>query len=54
MLQYESTYIPISTRHRIENPGIIPLHIIDVQNGDYFGNDSYCFLIDRAPTVMVS
>jgi mannose-1-phosphate guanylyltransferase/mannose-6-phosphate isomerase len=35
----ESTFIPISTRHRLENPGIIPLQIIEVQNGDYVEED---------------
>jgi mannose-1-phosphate guanylyltransferase/mannose-6-phosphate isomerase len=35
----ESTFIPISVRHRLENPGIIPLQIIEVQNGDYVEED---------------
>ena len=35
----ESTYIPISTKHRLENPGRIPLQIIEVQNGDYVEED---------------
>jgi mannose-1-phosphate guanylyltransferase/mannose-6-phosphate isomerase len=35
----ESTYIPIGTAHRIENPGKLPLHIIEVQSGSYFGED---------------
>ncbi|MGH8494713.1 MAG: mannose-1-phosphate guanylyltransferase/mannose-6-phosphate isomerase [Gammaproteobacteria bacterium] len=35
----ESTYIPIGTTHRIENPGKLPLHIIEVQSGSYFGED---------------
>jgi mannose-1-phosphate guanylyltransferase/mannose-6-phosphate isomerase len=35
----ESTYIPINTKHRLENPGEIPLQIIEVQNGDYVGED---------------
>ncbi len=35
----ESTYIPIETKHRIENPGSTPLHIIEVQSGDYLGDD---------------
>ena len=35
----ESTYIPMSTRHRLENPGKVPLHVIEVQNGDYLGED---------------
>ena len=35
----ESTYIPISTKHRLENLGKIPLQIIEVQNGEYLGED---------------
>jgi len=35
----ESTYIPINTRHRLENPGEEPLQIIEVQNGDYVEED---------------
>ena len=35
----ESTYIPINTKHRLENPGEIPLQIIEVQNGDYVEED---------------
>lgn len=35
----ESTYIPRSTKHRIENTGAIPLQIIEVQNGEYLEED---------------
>jgi mannose-1-phosphate guanylyltransferase/mannose-6-phosphate isomerase len=35
----QSTYIPIGVRHRVENPGRIPLHIIEVQSGGYLGED---------------
>lgn len=35
----ESTYIPLGTRHRLENPGKIPLHLIEVQSGSYLGED---------------
>lgn len=35
----ESTYIPISTKHRLENQGKIPLQIIEVQNGEYLEED---------------
>lgn len=35
----ESTYIPIGVRHRLENRGKIPLHIVEVQVGDYLGED---------------
>lgn len=35
----ESTYIPIGTQHRLENPGTIPLDMIEVQSGSYLGED---------------
>jgi mannose-1-phosphate guanylyltransferase/mannose-6-phosphate isomerase len=35
----ESTYIPISAKHRLENPGLVPLQIIEIQSGEYLGED---------------
>ncbi len=35
----QSTYIPIGERHRLENPGSLPLEIIEVQSGSYLGED---------------
>ena len=35
----QSTYIPVGAKHRIENPGKIALHIIEVQSGSYLGED---------------
>ena len=35
----QSTYIPLGAKHRIDNPGKIPLHIIEVQSGTYLGED---------------
>jgi mannose-1-phosphate guanylyltransferase/mannose-6-phosphate isomerase len=35
----QSTYIPLGTPHRLENPGKIPLHLIEVQSGSYLGED---------------
>ncbi|MFQ5488808.1 MAG: mannose-1-phosphate guanylyltransferase/mannose-6-phosphate isomerase [Gammaproteobacteria bacterium] len=35
----ESTYIPIGVTHRLENPGTLPLEIIEVQSGSYLGED---------------
>ncbi|MGB3209640.1 MAG: mannose-1-phosphate guanylyltransferase/mannose-6-phosphate isomerase [Desulforhopalus sp.] len=35
----QSTYIPAGTVHRLENPGVIPLELIEVQNGSYLGED---------------
>jgi mannose-1-phosphate guanylyltransferase/mannose-6-phosphate isomerase len=35
----QSTYIPLGTLHRLENPGKIPLHVIEVQSGPYLDED---------------
>ena len=35
----QSTYIPVGAKHRLSNPGKIPLTIIEVQNGSYLGED---------------
>jgi mannose-1-phosphate guanylyltransferase/mannose-6-phosphate isomerase len=35
----ESTYIPLGHKHRLENPGRIPLELIEVQSGTYLGED---------------
>jgi mannose-1-phosphate guanylyltransferase/mannose-6-phosphate isomerase len=43
----ESTYIPLGAKHRIENPGKIPLHIIEVQSGSYLGEDDIVRFEDR-------
>jgi mannose-1-phosphate guanylyltransferase/mannose-6-phosphate isomerase len=43
----QSTYIPIGVRHRIENPGRIALHIIEVQSGSYLGEDDIVRFEDR-------
>jgi mannose-6-phosphate isomerase len=43
--QKQSTYVPMNTRHRLENPGVIPLVMIEVQNGEYLGEED----IERFP-----
>jgi mannose-6-phosphate isomerase-like protein (cupin superfamily) len=35
----ESVYIPIGVHHRLENPGKLPLQLIEVQSGAYLGED---------------
>ncbi len=35
----QSTFIPVNTRHRLFNPGPLPLEIIEVQSGEYLGED---------------
>jgi mannose-1-phosphate guanylyltransferase len=42
-----STYIPIGTRHRLENPGVMDLVMIEVQCGDYLGEDDIVRFEDK-------
>lgn len=42
----ESTYIPLGEIHRLENPGKIPLELIEVQSGSYLGEDDIVRLDD--------
>ena len=46
LYENESTYIPPATRHRLENPGKIPLQLIEVQSGAYLGEDDIVRLED--------
>jgi len=39
LAENQSTYIPLGTPHRLKNPGIVPLEIIEVQSGAYLGED---------------
>ncbi|MEG4072673.1 cupin domain-containing protein [Microcoleus sp. Pol14C2] len=39
LMQKQSTYVPMNTAHRVENPGVIPLVMIEIQNGEYLGDD---------------
>ena len=43
----QSTYIPIETMHRLENPGADPLVLIEVQCGDYLGEDDIVRFDDK-------
>ncbi|SPF44898.1 mannose-1-phosphate guanyltransferase [Syntrophobacter sp. SbD1] len=43
----QSTYIPWGTEHRLENPGKIPLELIEVQSGSYLAEDDICRLDDK-------
>jgi mannose-1-phosphate guanylyltransferase/mannose-6-phosphate isomerase len=49
----QSTFIPIGMKHRLENPGTMPLEIIEVQSGAYLGEDDivrYEDIYDRVTT----
>jgi mannose-1-phosphate guanylyltransferase/mannose-1-phosphate guanylyltransferase/mannose-6-phosphate isomerase len=39
LTENESTYIPLGVVHSLENPGVIPLEMIEVQSGSYLGED---------------
>ena len=39
LTENQSTYIPLGTKHRLSNPGKIPLLIIEIQSGSYVGED---------------
>ncbi|KCB50183.1 mannose-1-phosphate guanylyltransferase/mannose-6-phosphate isomerase [Bordetella hinzii 1277] len=43
----QSTYIPIGQIHSLENPGVIPLELIEVQSGAYLGEDDIVRFEDR-------
>lgn len=43
----ESTYIPAGHKHRLTNPGIIPLQMIEVQSGQYLGEDDIVRFSDQ-------
>ena len=48
----ESTYIPMGEKHRLENPGNIPLEVIEIQSGGYLGEDDivrFEDVYDRVP-----
>jgi mannose-1-phosphate guanylyltransferase/mannose-6-phosphate isomerase len=58
LTENHSTYIPMGVRHRLENPGRVPLEIIEVQSGAYLGEDDIVRFEDRygrvAPQIAAS
>ncbi|MCJ8324855.1 MAG: mannose-1-phosphate guanylyltransferase/mannose-6-phosphate isomerase, partial [Hyphomicrobiales bacterium] len=47
LTENQSTYIPLGTIHALENPGIVPLELIEVQTGTYFGEDDIVRFDDK-------
>lgn len=47
LTENQSTNVPVGTKHRLENPGTIPLEIIEVQSGSYLGEDDITRFDDR-------
>ena len=47
LTENESTNVPVGVTHRLENPGTIPLELIEVQSGSYLGEDDITRFEDR-------
>ena len=47
LTENQSTYIPVGVVHALENPGVIPLELIEVQSGSYLGEDDIVRFEDR-------
>ena len=47
LFENQSTFIPVGVKHRLANPGHIPLQIIEVQSGSYLGEDDIVRFDDR-------
>ena len=47
LTENESTYIPLGSKHRLSNPGKIPLILIEVQSGSYVGEDDIVRFEDK-------
>lgn len=47
LVENESTFIPLGVVHSLENPGVIPLEMIEVQSGSYLGEDDIIRFADK-------
>jgi len=47
LTENQSTYIPIGVVHALENPGVLPLELIEVQSGSYLGEDDIVRFEDK-------
>lgn len=47
LIENESTYIPVGVVHALENPGKIPLELVEIQSGSYLGEDDIVRFSDR-------
>ncbi|WP_409518872.1 mannose-1-phosphate guanylyltransferase/mannose-6-phosphate isomerase [Paraburkholderia sp. LEh10] len=47
LAENQSTYVPVGVKHRLENPGRVPLEMIEVQCGSYLGEDDIVRFDDR-------
>jgi len=54
LAENQSTYIPLGHKHRLENPGKVPLHLIEVQSGTYLGEDDIVRFEDSYQRVLLA
>ncbi|MCY1246029.1 Alginate biosynthesis protein AlgA [compost metagenome] len=47
LAENQSAYIPLGVAHRLENPGKLPLEIIEIQSGGYLGEDDIVRMDDN-------
>ena len=47
LTENQSIYIPLGEKHALENPGKVPLELIEVQSGSYLGEDDIVRFEDR-------
>ena len=47
LTENQSTYVPVGVEHRLENPGTLPLEVIEVQTGSYLEEDDIVRFEDR-------
>ncbi|WP_370559468.1 mannose-1-phosphate guanylyltransferase/mannose-6-phosphate isomerase [Edwardsiella tarda] len=47
LTENQSTFIPIGAQHRLENPGKIPLELLEIQSGSYLGDDDIIRIKDQ-------
>ena len=47
LTENQGTYIPLGATHRLENPGKVPLSMVEVQSGSYLGEDDIVRFSDR-------
>jgi mannose-1-phosphate guanylyltransferase/mannose-6-phosphate isomerase len=52
LTENQSTYIPLGEAHRLANPGLVPLEIIEVQSGNYLGEDDIVRYQDKYGRVL--
>ena len=52
LTENQSTYVPVGVEHRLENPGTLPLEVVEVQTGSYLGEDDIVRYEDRYDRLM--